>query len=177
MIDESSPLHHQYFHGLLRPKLQSTPWCLGLYAGRDIYLNAEQTRNQVLRASRPWMVTERLTYCPSERSRENPEDKQAMPIKLRAGTAFRHNIRKLRRFVVTSVACDKVQNRIIIGPALLVAHAGPLLHVRAVPVTPPRHNSRSIEHFFLKRTKYKSHWLEQQLLHLCHISTKLSHCK
>lgn len=111
----------------------------------------ERTRNQVLRASRPWNGHRKTDLLSVGEFKENPETKQVMSMKLRAGTAFRHDFRKLCRFVVTSSAppaCDKVQIRINIGPALL--------HMRAhspLPVTPLRHNSRSIDHFFLERTQ------------------------
>lgn len=67
----------------------------------------ERTRNQVMRASRPWEGHRKTDLLSVGEVRDNPETKQVMSMKLHAGTAFRHGFRKLCRFVVTSAACDK----------------------------------------------------------------------
>ena len=137
--------HPPSHHVLCAPTNLEIPRIIGLSVGRQKF---ERTRNQVLRASRPWKGHRKTDLLSVREFKGNPETKQVMYMKLRAGTAFRHNFRKLCRFVVTSSACDKVQIRINIGPVLHMR-----AHSSTVPVTPLRHNSRSIDHFFLERTQ------------------------
>ena len=128
-----------------------------------------------MRASRPWKGHRRTDLLSVGEFRENPEVKQVMSMKLHAGTAFRHNFRKLCRFVVTSSACDKVQIRINIGPALLRMRAHSSSSCAGRVASPQQPIDRSL--FPGKDPNTRAIGWSNKLLHLCPISTKLSHCQ